>query len=245
MKATIAVLTGMLCSLNVSANDQWKFGVGVGVISQKSPYKDVGTETNPFPVIYAQKGNFSLLGNQAEYQFYGNEILQFKVLGQYRLEGYEAGDSNYLTDMDEREGALELGLGASFNTPSGTWSTSILTDVSSTHEGYELALGWEKPFQLSPKWMIKPSAELSWRSSDLNNYYYGVKSNEATANRAAYSADSGMMYSAGVDALYFIDKQQTVQLGLGITSWDNEIDDSPLVERSSTPEVKAAYTFRF
>jgi outer membrane protein len=245
MKKTMLIIAGALCSMSASANDQWEYGLGIGVIGTESPYQDVGTDTTVFPIIYAQKGNFSLLGNQAKYTLYSNGKMQFGVLGQYRIEGYEADDSKFLAGMDEREGAIELGLSASLQTQYGTIKTAFLTDASNTHDGHEVKLGWEKSMQLNAKWMLRPSAEINWRSSDLNNYYFGVKNSEATANRAVYTADSGMMYRAGVDAFYFIDPKQTVQIGLGITTWDNEIDDSSIVEHSSKPEVKAAYTFRF
>ncbi len=74
MKKSITIIAGMLCSLSVSANDQWTFGVGA--LGAESPYQDVGTDTTVFPIIYAQKGNFSLLGNQAKYTLYSNGKMQ-------------------------------------------------------------------------------------------------------------------------------------------------------------------------
>ncbi|WP_415892108.1 MipA/OmpV family protein [Neptuniibacter sp. PT8_73] len=245
MKSQIAIVTGILLSFNAAADEEWIFGVGAGVTSYESAYKGVGTETTVFPSLYAQKGNFLLAGNKVQYTLYGNSKFQVNLLGQYRFEGYEAGDSYMLNGMEERDGALEAGVSASFDTHYGILSASFVTDISDTHEGHELSVGWAKPYQLNAKWMVKPSLELNWRSDDLNNYYYGVKSNEATVQRAVYKADSSMSYRAGVDAFYVVDKQQTIQMGIGVNGWGSEIEDSPIVDRSNSPEVKAAYTFRF
>lgn len=246
MKTTISsAIVCSLFSLNVAADDSWEFGLGLGVQSSKNLYKEIGTQTNAFPVIYAKKGNFQLLGNRAEYRFIDNGKFQLKALGHYRLEGFEADDSTYLNGMKERESALELGIGASIQTSAGQFSSSLLSDVSGTHEGHEFSLGWEKKLPLNQHWVIKPSAEINWRSEDLNNYYYGVNSSEAAANRTAYIANDGTSYSLGIDAFYHIDKQQTVQMGVGVTGWSNDISDSSLVEHDSTTNIKAAYTFRF
>ena len=246
MKTTItSAIVCTLFSLNVAADDSWEFGLGLGVQSGKSLYKEIGTDTNVFPVIYAKKGNFQLVGNRAEYRFIDNGKFQLKALGHYRLEGFEADDSAFLNGMEERESALEFGIGASIQTSAGQFSSSLLSDVSGTHEGHELSLGWEKKFPLNQHWVIKPSAEINWRSEDLTNYYYGVHSSETSAGRNAYNADDGTSYNFSVDAFYHIDKQQALQIGVGVTGWSSDISDSPLVEHDSTTNIKAAYTFRF
>lgn len=246
MKVSLtSALVLSLLSLNVAAEDQWNFGLGIGVQNGKSMYKGVGTETNPFPFFSAQKGNFKLIGNRAEYHLIDNGKFQLKALGHYRLEGFEADDSSFLAGMSEREGALELGIGTSLTTAAGQFSTSLLSDVSGTHEGHELSIGWEKTYPLNAQWLVKPSAKMHWRSEDLNNYYYGVASHEATVDRLAYTADSGTSYQLGIDAFYLIDQQQTVQVGISTMGWSNEISNSSIVEDDNTTYIKAAYSFRF
>ena len=72
--------------------------------------------------------------------------------------------------MEERESALELGIGASIQTSAGQFSSSLLSDVSDTHEGHQFSLGGDKKPPLNQHWELKSSAEINWRSKDLNNY---------------------------------------------------------------------------
>jgi len=232
-------------SFNATADDKWTFGIGAGVSSYESEYKGVGRENTAFPSLYAQKGQFLFAGNKAQYTLYGNSKFQVNLLGQYRFEGYEADDSYALQGMDERDGALEAGLSATIDTQYGILSASFLTDITDTHDGHELSVGWTKPYLVNANWIVKPSLELSWRSDDLNNYYYGVRSHEASAQRAVYTTDDSVTYRAGVDAFYIVDKQQTIRMGIGIKGWGDEIENSPLVDNSNRTEVKAAYTYRF
>lgn len=59
MNKTMLIIAGALCSMSASANDQWEYGLGIGVIGTEGPYQDVGTDTTVFPIIYAQKGNLA------------------------------------------------------------------------------------------------------------------------------------------------------------------------------------------
>lgn len=196
-KVMLPFILGIGFVSQVQANEEADFILGLGVSSEKSIYTGVGTETDIIPVFAYKKGDFYLKGPELGYHLLNDEAFQLTAIANYRLEGYEAGDSAALAGMDERKGAFELGVSASLDTHYGEWSAKALADVSNEHDGYELALGWEKRIELSRHWSLTPEASISYRSKDLNNYYYGVKAGEATANRAAYNADSGTVYGFG------------------------------------------------
>lgn len=229
----------------VQANEESEFILGLGIGSGKSIYKGVGTETDIIPLFAYQNESFYIQGPEVGYHFIENGPLTFSALASYRLEGYESGDSRDLKGMDKRKGAFELGVSASYETDIGDWSMAALTDISNEHDGYEIALGWEKRMELTPRWSLTPGASISYRSKDLNNYYYGVKNSEATASRAAYTADSGTVFELGVSADYMIDPQQMVRFGASYQNFGSEISDSSIVEKDNTYQVSAAYIYRF
>lgn len=240
--------TALIASLSATsamASDDFEFGLGLGVASGKSPYTGVGTETSALPIIMVDKGNFHWFGATMSYDLYASDQMSFSVLGQYRGEGFEASDSTALAGMSEREGAFEMGLGAEFYSNYGTWSAEVLTDVSGTHEGYEVALGWSQDYQLSQKWTLSPNLGVSYRSDKLNDYYFGVNANEATATRAAYDAGSGLITSVGLDARYMIDQQQMIMMGISVESYSSDIKDSPIVERNNSTGLMLGYLYRF
>lgn len=221
------------------------FALGIGVMSEDSIYKGVGTETDALPFFAYENGSFYVQGPEAGYYVIDNETVKVGVLAQYRSEGYEAADSAALAGMDERKGAFELGLTASYDTDYGEWSATVTGDASNEHKGHEIELGWETDIPVSSSWTITPEASVSFRSSDLNNYYYGVKASEATVNRAVYTAGSGTVYEVGVSANYMIDQQQMIQVGASYTSYGSEISDSSIVEDDKSAGVSLLYMYRF
>lgn len=239
------MMAGLLTTAAAQAADEWQFGLGAGVATERSPYVGVGTETDLLPLLSIEKGNFSFQGNELGYQLLSSELASLTLLGSYRGAGYEASDSRQLAGMEDRDGAFELGARAEMYTDLGTLSLTALGDASSTHDGYEVSLGWETHYQLSAQWMLSPGVQLSYQSKDLSNYYFGVRNSEATAERAAYTADSGAILSLGVDAMYLIDEQQSLMLGVGVDTFSNEIKDSSIVERSNSPHASLAYFYRF
>jgi len=247
MKSQITGATAccMLLATSVAQADEWDLSVGLGVQSEKSIYKGVGTESNLFPMWHADNGTIYLQGLEAGYRLYDNGGLSVAAIGQYRLEGYEASDSSALSGMTERKGAFELGARASLETAYGEWSVTGLADVSSEHSGHELAFDWEKDIEISQSFILTPTAGISWRSADLNNYYYGVRANEATVNRAVYTADAGTVASIGLDATWIIDKSQMVRAGLEYSNYSSEISDSSIVERDNNTSASVAYIWRF
>lgn len=240
-----AMVAGLLVTTAAQASDEWQFALGAGVSTERSPYVGVGTDTSLFPLLSIEKGNFSFQGNELGYQVLGSELASLTLLGSYRGAGYEASDSRQLAGMEDRDGAFELGARAEVYTDLGTLSLTALSDASSTHDGYEVSLGWETRYQLSAQWMLSPGVQLSYQSKDLSNYYFGVRNSEATAERAAYTADSSAILSLGVDAMYLIDEQQSLMLGVGVDTFSNAIKDSSIIERSNRPHASLAYIYRF
>lgn len=219
--------------------------LGLGVSNDDSIYKGVSSETNPIPVFAYERDNFFIHGPSLGYNFVNREELTLGALIQYRGEGYKASDSIDLNGMKDRDGAVELGLQAAYETPYGELSAKLSADISSEHDGYEVELGWEKEIELSQQWSVSPGASISYRSDDLNNYYYGVTDAESTAQRAAYTAGADTIYEVGIDARYMIDRRQMIRLGASYALYGDEISNSSIVEDDNSYSIRAMYLYRF
>ena len=74
---------------------------------------------------------------------------------------------------------------------------------------------------------------LSWRSENLNNYYYGVRAKEATANRTVYKSGNSVNPYAGVVLDYQLAERWSI-FSMFRNEWlGNEITDSPIVDQDS------------
>lgn len=247
-KATVVVplLLGTFLAATAHAEEnESSFMLGLGISSEDSIYKGVGRETEVMPMIAYEKGRLSIFGPSVSYNVIENDAFEVSVLAQYRMDGYDASDSTDLVGMANREGAFELGAVISYENEYGEWSAQTQADVSNEHEGYELELGWERQVQLSQNWSLVPEASITYRSDDMNTYYYGVTAAEATAQRAAYTAGGDTIYEIGVNAQYAIDQQQSIHIGASYQQFGDEISNSSIVEDDSSTEVSAAYIYRF
>jgi outer membrane protein len=94
-------------------------------------------------------------------------------------------------------------------------------------------------------WTLRPEIGVSWQSSDLNDYYFGVDANEVRAGRAAYEADASVTPFAGVQLEYAVSKQTHVIGGLGVGRLGDEISDSPIVDEGSVAGGYLGLTYTF
>ena len=67
--------------------------------------------------------------------------------------------------------------------------------------GWDAQLRWGRRFE-NGNFLYRPWIGLTYEDQNLTNYYYGVKSSEATAERPAYETDSALEWSYGIDTSY-------------------------------------------
>ncbi len=253
MKKVLITLVGALVATSTAFADmptakgdnQWHFGIGVGVESQISPYLGVDDQTGLIPAIMIEKGNFSLRGPNMNYRLFDNQKLSVSALARIREESLESNDSDELDGIEDRDTTLEVGFGLGYKTAIGDVNFKIYNDAEGTHDGFETSLGLQNKFRLSQGWSLTPTAQVSYRSEDLNDYYFGVSDAEATAERSAYTAGSTTSFQVGVAAQYKISRQQMLILDAKYSTLGGEIEDSPIVDASSFTGVKAIYIYRF
>ena len=121
---------------------------------------------------------------------------------------------------------------------------SAFHDVSGTHGGYELyanySFGWRRQ-----RLYIEPSLGLSYKSADLNDYYWGVTPDEAGLVAFDYEADAGINWHARFVVGYQLDKRWAVSLVTEYERLNDEAAASPIVESDSVLGWFAGLSYRF
>ncbi len=243
------ILLSALAITGAANAAQPDLSLGLGIGHQDSIYRGIDSKTSGLPFVAYKNGNFFVRGLEAGYYF-GDTTqspLKFGALVRYRVAGYDADDSDFLFGMSDRKSTLEAGLMASYETVYGQFGAAALGDIADKHDGYELSMGWNKPYFLDRHLILTPQLGVSWRSSDFNNYYFGVTNQERNValNRNAYKPGSGFVYSAGVSATYIINQNNMLILGTTYDRYGSEVKKSPIVSGSSTWETGLVYSYRF
>ena len=146
--------------------------------------------------------------------------------------------------VPDRDYAVELGVEMLSDGPWGALQLSAFHDVSGTHEGYELyanySYGWR-----NQRLYIEPSVGLSYKSADLNNYYWGVTEDEAGVVVAPYEAEAGLNWHARLMVGYQLSRHWGLSLAAEYERINDEAAASPIVKEHDVLGYFAGVAYRF
>lgn len=222
--------------------------VGAGVLVKDEPFKGVGTEVYPLPFYMYQGRAFTMRGLSATYELSGNDELAIRALARFRTDGYDADDSSDLRGMSDRRNSLDLGAELWLENSWGNIGLDVVTDALSEHHGHEATLSYVLPIRgpFGIKELgLRPMLGLSWRSQNLNNYYYGVRAKEALAGRAAYRSGDAVNPHAGIVLDYQLAERWSI-FSLFRNEWlAGDITDSPIIDQHNVVSVIVGLLYRF
>ncbi len=249
MKKTLLILLLLFTSL--LASEKQKLTLGFGPYIQSEPYKGADNLVLPSPVIfydngivYARWSRFGLyfLGEKKEDYAWG-----FSLTVQPRTLGYKPSDSNYLHGMDERKSTLEGGLAFSASYKNSQYiEVMLLADMLSKYKSWVTRVEMGDQYKVG-NFTFYPSIILLYQSKKFANYYYGVKSSEATPTRTAYSAGSGLEYGAQTYIKYPFTKKLSALLNIRYDLLPKSAQNSPLTNNNYIYSGLASliYTFEY
>ncbi len=237
--AALAALWIGVLSLPVCANsdpligvlsEEGGAGLGVATRMERSPYRDGGVRHDLVP-LYLYDGKYVYLhAFRVGLKLDRGQDHRFDVFLSHRFEGFPydripAG----LAGMAERGPGVDLGASYQRSGPWGAVYGELLHDVSGASRGNELRLGYNYEWR-SGRLRLRPYAMLAARDANLNDYYYGVRASEATAERPAYAPGAGVNTSVGLYAAYSLSERWRLLGGLSATRWASGVRNSPIVE---------------
>lgn len=159
--------------------------------------------------------------------------------------GYDPENIDGLVGMERRDNSLEAGITGTWATRPVIVSAAYYTDVSGTSDGDSTSLTLAHPFRLGERWRVTPSVSAEWLDSDVISYYYGVKPNEATATRPAYTGRSAVNLRTGIAVHYALTRAWSLFAGLGYTHLGAGITDSPIVIHDGVTALHIGGGWRF
>lgn len=224
-----------------SADTRWGLGLGVG--TERAPYREFHNKTQGLPLIYFENRWVNVLGPSLDVKLPSIGPVSFTLRARYSGEGYEAKDSPYLAGMSERKASLWTGGTATWRTDVANVSGELLS-ASGKSKGQKFKLQVDRRFQHGA-FDFTPRLAAHWLDRKYVDYYYGVKSSEATPQRRAYQGDASVNMELGLTMGYAITPRQSMFLDVSTTHFGSGIKNSPLVDRSSTNGVRLGYMYLF
>ena len=224
-------------------------GMGAGIRAKTSPYLGDSTRYDLIPLYLYDGDRFFLHTNRAGIKLFTEGTdkngQRFDVFVEQRLEGFPSDKlPTSLAGMAPRDSGLNVGLAWQRRQNWGTVRAEFMHDIGSASDGTEARLGYGHQWRSGP-WSLRPDISVSWRSAKLNNYYYGVRANEALASRAAYTPGSGWQSELGLYGSYELTQRWSLLAGVSATVLGSSVRNSPVVQKRVLPAVYigAAYDF--
>lgn len=208
------------------------FSLGTGAVFSTSLYQGADNNVIAIPLIMFSGEQFFIRGTGAGMHVYQDERFSVDLLGKYRFESYEEGDSASLIGIKDRHGTVEAGLAAQWHLEQAVLSCRVFTDLLNEHGGQEINLKIKKPF----RWrmlFVAPYLGVSLHSDAFSNYYYGVASSEATAERPEYELGWTANWQAGLALRVGLTQNIMINTLFGLELLDQEIANSPIIDQDA------------
>lgn len=181
--------------------------------------------------IYLYEGeHFYLHSNRFGLKLNIDPRRRLDVFVSRRLESFPVDQvPSSLAGMATRTTESDIGFSYEQRFDWGNLFIEYLRDTSRTSGGTEARVGYSRGENRGSLRLL-PYFTLSARDAKLNDYYYGVMPSEATADRPAYSAGSGVNGTAGISARYDLSTHWHLLAGISATYWASEVRNSPIVD---------------
>lgn len=228
------------------------FSAGIAAIYVSSLYKEQEYRFRSVPSLSINYGRFSMFGPRLAYRVLGERGGSVSVVAQPDFfGGYDAEDSPALAGMDERKGTASLGL--AFNKRVGlvTFSGNFTKDILGIHGGTRafLGIGTGMPINILikslPFTFLGVSLGARYYSESFVNYYYGIKDNEVTSDRAAYLSTSALNHFINFTMRMSLSEKWMFMITYNREYLNNKIKDSPIIDKDSIYRIFSNLSYQF
>lgn len=146
--------------------------------------------------------------------------------------------------IPDRDYAIEAGIELLAGGRWGHLQATAHHDVSGTHDGYELDVEYGFGVR-GGRLYIEPMLGASYKSRAMNDYYWGVRPDEASGALPAYSAGAGVNLRGGVRVGYHFSRSWALTFAAQYERLNSEAADSPVVVDDSVVGYFAGLAYRF
>ena len=245
MKKIILGLMVLISSLSF-ANEEIQT-IGIAPLYSKSMYK-ADNEVRFLPLVNLNYKDFYMKDLTFGYNLYQEDDFKFSLmidpLSGY-VEGWTKKGSDFKNgyDMDDRDTQFMGGLALEFS-----FTDDIIGDFNYTFGEYgsKGELGITKIWWINDRVTILPSASFKYYSKDFLNHYVGVSEKETRESfkiDQRYSPNDSFSVGLNVAVEISITEQLVATTFIGMEYYDNEINDSPIIDDET--QIYGGIGFRY
>jgi outer membrane protein len=166
------------------------------------------------------------------------------IFAQARLRGLEPDSSSFLAGMDPRRKSADAGGELTYKGRPIGFRAAFLTDMLGRSKGQEVSFLAVTGAPLG-RVLILVGAGPRWLSTNRVDYYYGVRSHEATSSRPFYAGSSTWNLDINLTVSLRLTEKWRLFTLLNREGFGTGIRNSPLLDRSSAYSLITSLTYDF
>ena len=240
--AAFFVIFGLALMPDLVLAGEW--GVGSAVAHLEPTQTGVESKFIGVPYISYRSERLNIDLGTVSYALFRSRRILISMEGEPRFEGYDPKGSSILAGMEKRKSSFDAGIGMTLGGKRGGMKLLILTDITGAHEGYEARAQYQRPYVIN-RLFIAPAVGISWLDDSLVDYYYGVRSNEATSNRAHYAGSSTTNAFVNLAMGYVLSPRLELLGGLKFVRLGKNIENSPIVDKKYVTNIFTALQYKY
>jgi outer membrane protein len=211
-----------------------EFSPGIGGIYNVASYKDYKKDVKPIPFAHYEGDNFYFRETSLGYIFAKDSKNEFSATLSYLPYEFDPHDSDNksLHELDKRDPTALAGVAFYHHEKWGSLKFSVSGDILDKSNGYIAEGAWMRVVKFGQIKLI-PTAGVTWYDENLTQYYYGISSREArNSGLHTYQPHDSWNPFVGLGVSYSITPQLTLLTSGRYTLLDNEIKNSPMVDKN-------------
>ncbi len=226
MKKLFLVSIVAILPLISHAQDErsWRASIGAGVAIKKNNrvnnlYKRMDKKViiAPIPFITGNIGRLSLGPQGLSFRAIGNHLMSASVYAKFD------GDKYLGLGMNPRRQSTFVGI----STKLFKYGLNVQKDVSGNSHGYTAQLSYGEFYKITDSLMLRAGLSLEWADDRYAEYYYGVRSHEATADRREYHVKNYIQPGINFLPILKISEDVSATAALGFKLIPKDVRNSP------------------
>jgi outer membrane scaffolding protein for murein synthesis (MipA/OmpV family) len=206
------------------ANKSWHLSLGYGIALKNNIRKDnnysggqADVLFNHIPLVQIGWGPISI----------GAQGLSANLVGNREVAGYlninRVGDRYYATGMENKKDSWFFGAGLKYH----KLNFLVARDINGRSHGIKATAHYVALYPLGEKIFVRSSAGLECYNKSFADYYYGVKSSEATPTRSEYHPKTYCLPTASFFPGYKYNEDLNFLVGVSLKGLTQSVRKSP------------------
>jgi len=211
-------------------------GITIGADNEINRYEDVKNDASLLAGIEYRGEKFNIDKEAVSYDFTNSESYAIEAIVKQNNRGFKASDGNLFKGLSKRHDSIDIGARGIIRSTYGPAIIEVTRDVNAS-KGYEADLRFGGLYPHNKHWngkrelSVSPFIGVKYQSDKVVDYHYGVKNNEATVSRSAYTGKAATTPYIGIESQLNLTKRISMQAGLVYEKRDDAIKNSPLTNK--------------